>query len=342
VNVQKIHVQRDIVGERYAIIRFIGEGGMQEVYEAKDLSLARNVALKVPKNPSAMKRFNRSAVVSARVNHPNIAKTLDYLEEGENYYLIEELIVGKNLQEGLLQEVKILDPYLVAKIFHYLARGLAASHHAGVFHRDLKPDNVMIVGGFDLVQVKITDFGIAKMAEAEIANALVDDTSTLASSTAVGAIPYMAPEMFDRDRNPDQPADIWALGALMYEALSGKKPFGSGLQAVPSILSKRMPQLPSCIGQNQQFKPLGEEIYQLILKCLNHDSEERLTADQLVEVCEGLCYPVVRRRIGIFHSKPEDKNFGFIRTDDGRKIFFHFASIYGEVPKIGDRVCFSA
>jgi eukaryotic-like serine/threonine-protein kinase len=205
---QKIHKCQDVVGDRYEIIQFIGEGGMQEVYEAKDLVLTRNVALKVPKNPSAIKRFKRSAVLSAKVNHPNVAKTLDYLESDENYYLIEELISGTNLKEGLLQAAKILDPYLVAKIFHYLAKGISASHHANVFHRDLKPDNVMIVGSFNLLQIKITDFGIAKMAEAEISMALTDENRTLASSTAVGAIPYMAPEMFDRDQSPDCPADI--------------------------------------------------------------------------------------------------------------------------------------
>jgi serine/threonine-protein kinase len=224
------------IAYRYQIKGFVGEGGMQYVYCAWDSILNRYVALKTPKNLSAEKRFHRSAIVSAKVNHPNIAKTLDYLEENERPYLIEELINGQDLSKAILSKVDFLDPFLVARLFHHLSKGLAASHHAGVIHRDLKPTNIMVNGAFQLTDIKITDFGIAKMAEDEIVEAAEGGEDTIsASATAVGALPYMAPEAIDTPRDVGLKADIWSLGAMMYELLTGSKPFGKGLKAVRHI-----------------------------------------------------------------------------------------------------------
>jgi len=154
----------DLIGDRYLVQGDVGEGGMQFVYAAYDQIADRVVALKTPKNKSAVKRFRRSAIVAAKVNHPNVAKTLDYVRAGDDRYLIEELIVGEDLQKALLHRTSFLDPYSAARVFHHLAKGVAAAHHAGVVHRDLKPTNVMVVGGYSLNELKVTDFGIAKMA----------------------------------------------------------------------------------------------------------------------------------------------------------------------------------
>ncbi|PSB13739.1 serine/threonine protein kinase [filamentous cyanobacterium Phorm 46] len=338
-----IHNIGDRVDNRYEILRFVGEGGMQQVYCATDLVLHREVALKLPKNSSAKKRFKRSAVVSAKVNHPNVAKTLDYLETDSSPYLVEEFISGKDLKEGLLQQLGIVDPYLTAKIIHYLAKGVAASHNADVIHRDLKPSNVMFSGDFNLSEIKITDFGIAKMAEEEIVNAVEGgDSSTSASATVMGALPYMAPEMIREARKAGKPSDIWAIGAMIYELMSGQKPFGFGLNAVPNILAAIPPQKPGYIDKNLQFQSLGYELYTLILECLNKNPEDRPTADKLVQRCEKLCYPVVERQIGICKSLHSNYDWGFIQSDGGDTIFFHFDSIYGNKPTVGSRVCFSA
>ncbi|HEY9302100.1 MAG TPA: serine/threonine-protein kinase, partial [Phormidium sp.] len=190
--------QGQLFGERYRIVQKIGEGGMQRVFKAVDTLLDKHVALKVPKNLSAQKRFQRSAIVSAKINHPNVAKTLDYIESDSDPCLIEELIEGKDLQLAVLKPLGQLDPYLAARIFHYLAKGISASHHAGVIHRDLKPSNVMVAGGINLDVIKITDFGIAKMAEEELAQATQEGQSSMSNSqTALGALPYMSPEMLD-------------------------------------------------------------------------------------------------------------------------------------------------
>lgn len=339
----QIHSIGDQIDNRYEVRRFVGEGGMQQVYCALDLVLRREVALKVPKNSSAQKRFRRSAVVSAKVNHPNVAKTLDYIETDSSPYLIEEFISGKDLKEGLLQQLGIVDPYLTAKILHYLAKGIAASHNAGVIHRDLKPSNIMFVGEFNLSEIKITDFGIAKMAEEEIINAVEGgESSTSASATVMGALPYMAPEMIREARKAGKPSDIWALGAMMYELLSGQKPFGFGLTAVPNILAATPPQKPSFIDEKLQFKSLGNELYALILECLNENPEVRPIADDLVQRCEDLCYPVVERQIGTCIDLHPNRSWGKISSDNGETIFFHFDSVYGNKPTLDSRVCFSA
>ena len=332
----------DVIGQRYRIDSYIGAGGMQEVYEAHDLLLRRAVALKVPKTNSAEKRFQRSAIVSAKVNHVNVAKTLDYLEEQKSAYLVEEFVQGKDLSRVLREDMRIIDPLMAAYIFHRLAKGLAASHHAGVIHRDLKPSNVIAVGGALLTDVKITDFGIAKMAEEEIAEAVEGgDESLTASDTAIGALPYMAPEMIESMKNGGKHSDIWSLGAMLFELISGNKPFGAGLKAVPAILKAKLPAMPAQIKNNKQFERAGEEIYALIGKCMQADPTARLTADQLVSECGKLCYPLSAREFGKV-SKFDNGAWGFIQPESGSGVFFHKESLYGSssIAK-GDRVWFS-
>lgn len=334
------HSIGDVVGKRYKVLDYIGEGGMQLVYAAKDLILKRTVALKTPKNDSAQKRFHRSATMSARVNHPNVAKTLDYLESDNRQYLIEEFVAGHDLDKAILQRSKFLDPYLVARIFHHLAKGLAASHHVGVVHRDLKPTNIMVAGEFQLNEIKITDFGIAKMADEEIVEAVEGgDESISASKTVVGAIPYMAPEAIETPREVGTPADVWSIGAMMYELMTGQKPFGSGLKAVANIQKADPPVMPSFLTSNPQLAPLANEIFQLILQCLQKDPAARYGADALASLCGDLCYPIMSRHFGTVRDIRYD-SWGFISVD-GDDVFFHLHSVYGNRPVIGDKVMLS-
>lgn len=334
------HVAGDFVSNRYQIVDFLGEGGMQFVYKAWDEVLQRDVALKTPKNASAEKRFKRSAVVAAKVNHPNVAKTLDYVEEAGRPYLIEELIEGDDLDGALLTKVPCLDPYLSARVFHYLAKALAAAHHAGVVHRDLKPTNVMVAGAFQLEQIKITDFGIAKMADEELAEAAEGGTASLSMSlTAVGALPYMSPEAIDTPRNVRYPTDIWSIGAMMYHLLTGQLPFGSGLRIVGKILEAQPPGFPDFLTSNAQFAPLAEQLKALILSCMQKAPSARPTADDLVHHTSELCYPIAPRFEGTVREIRHNA-WGFIETA-GRDVFFHLSSVYGARPKVGSRVLFS-
>jgi serine/threonine protein kinase len=317
---------------------------MQEVYRAKDKLLGREVAIKVPKSVSAEKRFKRSAVLSGKVNHANVAKTLDYLEENKRFYLVEELIEGCDLAKLLSDHLPRLDPYSAARALHHLAKGVAASHHVEVVHRDLKPSNVMVVGGPSVVSFKITDFGIAKMAEKEIADAVEGgDAGLTASQTALGALPYMAPEMIEDLKNAGKPADVWALGAMILELLTGARPFGQGYKAVPAIMSAKLPTLPPAVMNNPQYAQLGDDLYKIVQKCMMKDPKDRMTADEIVAACEGLCYSVSAREFGAIKSFDYNK-YGFVRSDDPSKpdVFYHIDSVYGaNTVALGQRVWFS-
>ena len=332
----------DVLCDRYHVNGLIGEGGMQLVYEARDVTMDRLVALKTPKNSSGEKRFQRSATLSAKVTHPYVAKTLDYFEEYNSQFLIEELIAGDDLQAAIIRKLRFVDPFLAAKIIHSLAKGLAASHHVGVVHRDIKPSNIMVEGSYSVTAIKITDFGIAKMAEEELAEAVDGGEETITGSkTMIGALPYMAPEMIESPRAAGSPSDVWAIGALLYELLCGEKPYGTGLRAVPSILAAAPPQRPDFISRNPQFSPLANELFDIVLACLTKDPEERLTADDLVQRCNQLCYYDAKRRSGYVNN-----NFyshGFITEDStDERVFYNFSNVYGDQPERYDRVCFSA
>ena len=280
--------------------------------------------------------------MSARVNHANVAKTLDYVTEIKRPYLVEEYIEGKDLGKILPTIYKALDPHLTGRVLHRLAKGLAASHHAGVVHRDLKPSNVMVVGGEMFREVKITDFGIAKMAEQEIDEAAKGgDASLTASKTALGAIPYMAPEAIEAAGQAGMPSDIWSIGAMGYEQLCGRRPFGAGWMAIPEILKGDPPEIPAFVRQKAQFWSLGEPIVEIILSCLAREPADRPTANQLVGKCEQLCYSLAEREFGTVkvYWKP---SYGFITPLAGKEVFFHNNSIYGEKRfQVGDAVWFA-
>ena len=330
----------DLIGGRYEIERYVAEGGMQFVYAAKDSIAGRMVALKTPKNRSATKRFRRSAVVAAKVNHPNVAKTLDYVREGENRFLIEELIDGEDLDKAILARARFLDPYLAAKVFHHLAKGVGAAHHAGVVHRDLKPTNVMVVGGYSLTEIKVTDFGIAKMAADEIEAAAEGGTLTV-SETAVGALPYMAPEAIETPREVGSQADIWSLGAMMYRLITGELPYGSGLRAVASILAAAPLVAPAFVTANPQFAPLARQVLDLALLCMQRDPTTRPTADDLAAACGELCYASTPRREGVVKVINHNA-WGFIATAEGDAFFNHDNTYGPDRLKVGDHVAFAA
>ncbi|MER5108815.1 serine/threonine-protein kinase [Providencia stuartii] len=325
---------------RYVVIKELGEGGMQKVYLALDTILNRHVALKTPKNKSASKRFHRSAVLSSKVNHPNVAKTLDYFTVEDREFLTEEFIDGMDLDQALLNTYTSIDPYLAAKIFHNLSKALSASHHVGVIHRDLKPSNIMVVGGISATSVKITDFGISKMAGDEIDGAAKEGEASITSSqTAMGALPYMAPEIIQSQMQVSKPSDIWALGAMMFRILTGQYPFGTGYMAIPQILSGKHVDYPDFIRTNMQFGPLAKELINIIEQCLILNPAKRPTADKLVSLCGDLCYPESTRYEGIISAVRIQ--YGFITINQQPDVFFHYDSVYGTKPHMSDKVILS-
>lgn len=329
-----------LVADRYEVKRFVGKGGMQNVFLAEDVVLQREVALKTPQNDSAERRFRRGAIVAAKVNHPNVAKTLDYFEWGERQFLIEEFLHGADLDKAILAKTRYVDPYLAARLLHHLAKGVAASHHAGVIHRDLKPTNIMITGGMSPSAIKITDFGIATMADEELTEAALGGASSISTSkTAIGALPYMAPEGIESPKEVTVQADIWSLGAMTYRLISGEDPFGAGLKAVKKIVDGTLPEPPDFLYRNPQFSPLNRELLDIVFSCLRLNPNERPTADELVIRCGELCYPMADRYVGVV-KRIYYSSWGFISTD-GDDVFFNLDSVYGDPVEEKSKVIFS-
>lgn len=323
-----------VIQNRYRVVQFLDEGGMQEVYLAEDVVLEKPVALKTPKTLAATRRFNSTAILSARVNHPNAAKTLDFVEEGGRPFLIEELIAGEDLAKAK-QRLRVMDPSLVAHILHHMSRGVAASHHAGVVHRDLKPSNIMVSSGLTFTHVKITDFGISKMALDEIERGIAGgDAGKTGSATLIGAIPYMSPEMLQTPALADAAADVWALGSIAFELLTGQLPFGQGLGAATRIIGGHFPIFPRF---DVQFQKLAEDLFSIISRCWTYDARARPNADSIVQACGSLCYQEGADRV---QGRVETLRgaWGFIRSDSGESVFFHVKSIFGERPAVNDRV----
>ncbi|HEY5611611.1 MAG TPA: serine/threonine-protein kinase, partial [Thermoanaerobaculia bacterium] len=200
----------------YRIVERLGEGGMGVVYRAEDTKLGRSVALKflppeVSRDAEAKGRFQREARAASLLDHPNICTIYDFGEdEGRQLYIAMACYDGESLAERIAREVVTLDEAI--RIVEQIARGLGKAHSSGVVHRDIKPANVMIT--IDGV-VKILDFGLAKLA---------DSTAITRSHTSLGTMVYMAPEQI-RGEEVGPQADIWALGVVLFELLTGKRPF---------------------------------------------------------------------------------------------------------------------
>ena len=314
---------------------------MQQVYKAHDTMLDRIVAVKCPKTETAEKRFHQSAQLSAKVNHPNVAGTLDYVPDTEGGpYLVEEFVEGQDLSR-LREQLPLFDPYAVAHVLHHFARAVEASHNAQVVHRDLKPSNIMVSAGFSLETLKITDFGIARMAQGVMQAAVDGGPDTMGtSSTVKGALAYMSPENIERPREAGPPADVWAIGAICFDLLSGVKPYGEGLLVVRRIFNEPRAEFPRWL-KTPQFAGLLDELLDLIDRCMTKEVDRRISARDLRIACDKLCYPETRRVVGTVGYMPGSSR-GFIHPDGGgEQIFFHQDSVYGPKVKTGDRVCLS-
>jgi serine/threonine protein kinase len=206
----------------YRIEQMLGRGGMATVYKATQLSLSRPVAIKVlprtlAQNPSFVARFNREAGALAALSHPNVINIIDRGVEGEIYYFVMEFVDGTDLQ-GVIARGRPA-PAEAVRILSQVCGALDYAHKRGVIHRDIKPGNVMIDRNGT---VKVTDFGIAHLAGTQ-------ETSfglTMAGAT-MGTVNYMAPEQRTDARTVDARADIYAVGVVLYELLTGQLPLGA-------------------------------------------------------------------------------------------------------------------
>ena len=241
-----------VVGQRlgrYEVIAPLGTGGMGEVYRARDTRLERDVAIKilpesVARDPERLARFDREAKSVAALSHPNILALHDAGTEGGMSFAVMELLEGETLRarigHGPLPIRRAIDTTI------QIARGLAAAHAKGLVHRDLKPENVfLVVDG----QVKILDFGLAKAvtpALASSAEATATDVAATDPGTVLGTVGYMAPEQV-RGQDVDGRSDLFALGAVLFEMVSGQRAFkrDTAAETLTAILREDPPELPA-------------------------------------------------------------------------------------------------
>jgi serine/threonine protein kinase len=255
----------------YEILASIGAGGMGEVYRARDTKLGRDVALKLlPESfagdPERMARFEREAQVLASLNHPNIAIIYGFEESNGVRALVMELVEGPTLAERIGGRAMPLDEAL--PIAKQIADGLEYAHERGIIHRDLKPANVKLTADGS---VKILDFGLAKALDTSTpqGNPSTSPTLTLEGTRAgviLGTAAYMAPEQA-RGAVVDRRADIWALGVVLYEMLTGKQPFaGETTSDTLAAVLKSEPDLTQVPAQ----------VRRLLRLCLEKDPKGRL------------------------------------------------------------------
>ena len=215
----------------YEVVEEIGRGGMGEVYRARDTKLDRDVALKVlpqafTDDPDRLARFEREAKVLASLNHPNIGHIYGLEEADGQKALVLELIEGPTLADRIKQGPIPIDEAL--PIAKQIAEALEAAHEQGVIHRDLKPANIKVR---DDGMVKVLDFGLAKAFEPEAGSVSASMSPTISLTAAatqigmvIGTAAYMAPEQAS-GKAVDKRADVWAFGVVLYEMLTGTRPF---------------------------------------------------------------------------------------------------------------------
>jgi len=212
---------------RYEIVSFLRQGGMGEVYAARDSNLDRRVALKVlprhrTSDPARVARFEREARASSTLNHPSIVSVHEAGSDGDVHFLAMELIDGQPLSEWLRKRRSVAAR---VEVMAQVADGLARAHDAGIVHRDLKPDNVMVTTDG---RAKIVDFGIAKLTERLGERTALSGVTT--PTSRVGTTAYMAPEQVE-GKTLDHRADVFAFGVVLYEVLAGANPFAAAQYA---------------------------------------------------------------------------------------------------------------
>ncbi|MBK8995505.1 MAG: protein kinase [Myxococcales bacterium] len=257
--------ERVVLGGRYEILGLLGAGGMGSVYRAFDRELEETVALKtlrsdVVATPRLLERFRREVKLARRVTHPNVARTFDIGEHGSERFLTMEYVEGESLS-ALLGREGSLAPARVTSIALEVCAGLAAAHAVGVVHRDLKPENVLLD---KKGRVVLTDFGIACAREDE-----ADTQKTLGG--VVGTPAYMAPEQVEALPDVDARADIYALGVLLFEMLTGAMPFsGNSAYAVASArLTSDGP------DPRRERADLPEALCRVVRRCMARQRDSR-------------------------------------------------------------------
>ena len=250
------------INDRYQIIKSIGEGGMANVYLAYDTILDRDVAVKVLRGDLSndekfVRRFQREALNASSLSHPNIVEVYDVGDDNGQYFIVMEYIEGKNLKDLLKKRGKLTTSEVV-DIMSQIADGLSVAHDSYIIHRDIKPQNIMIL---ENGLVKITDFGIAMAMNA---------TQLTQTNSVMGSVHYLPPEQAS-GKGSTLKSDIYSMGILMYELLTGKLPY-RGDNAVEIALKHLKEPLPSI---RDELPDLPQSVENIILKSAAKNPKNR-------------------------------------------------------------------
>ena len=250
------------INDRYEIIRSIGEGGMANVYLARDLILDREVAVKILRGDLAgdekfVRRFQREAIAASSLSHPNIVEMYDVGEDDGNYFIVMEYVEGKTLK-SLIKKRGALTLSETIDIMLQVTSGLMCAHESYIIHRDIKPQNILIL---DDGQVKITDFGIAMA---------LNSNELTQTNSVMGSVHYLPPEQANGTGSTVQ-SDIYSAGILMYELLVGKLPF-KGENAVEIAIKQMKDKIPSVCEINPD---IPQSVENVILKATAKNPKNR-------------------------------------------------------------------
>ena len=277
---------------RYEIIEELGHGAMGVVYKANDPLIERFVALKTinmqvmpdSEKETYKSRFYQEAKAAGHLNHPNIVTIHDLGESGDMAYIAMELMEGRELQSMLDSKRLLFEDAL--NIAAQVAAGLHYAHQRGIVHRDIKPTNIMVLGDY---HVKIADFGIARMGTS---------LSLTRAGMIVGSPLYMSPEQI-RSQTVDARSDIFSLGIVLYQMLTGKLPFtGDDVNAVMFQIVNDDPPKPSSVDSE-----IPEALDRIVLKCLEKKPGDRYAnADELAKELRSALDNMLRERAGLDHT----------------------------------------
>ena len=274
---------RTIVNDRYEIGKRIGRGGMAEIFQARDILLDRPVAMKVlfpefATDPAFVERFRREAQAAANLNHPNIVAVYDWGKVNNTYYIAMEYVNGRTLAD-ILKQSGTLTPMQVCDVMSEVASALISAHQNGVIHRDIKPGNILVS---TTGQVKVADFGIARALGAGVEQGLTQTGAVMGTAT------YFSPEQA-QGASTDQRSDIYSLGVVMYEMLSGVAPF-TGENAV-AIAYKQVHE--RAMPLDQRLASVPPEVAAIVAKCMEKSPDDRYSSaeevrDELRRFVEGM------------------------------------------------------
>ncbi|MDI7268714.1 MAG: protein kinase [Myxococcota bacterium] len=258
-----------VLGERYRVVRRIGEGGMGCVYEANHATLGRRYAIKVLRpelftDVDAITRFRREAIAAGGIEHPNIVAVLDVGQNADGTaFLVMEYLEGTELRH-VLQEVRVLPTDRCIHIFLQICEAAGVAHARGIVHRDLKPENIVLVRvGTDPDHVKVLDFGVSKLT--------APGQKLTRTGFALGTPEYMSPEQALGQTDVDHRTDIYAIGAMLYEAVTGRAPITGNTPT--EVLARLFTEIPAPVRQlNPGVAPALEAI---ILRAIDKDRDRR-------------------------------------------------------------------